>query len=148
MKLGEYLGWFETRSTHLFCLGLFYHDCSRRQILRHFSQFSTKNKVSRRFSWNNMPYLLVFKKQQNLNCRLLQIIGDALWVKNFRKPEIGNIVYIIRRCNTCSKNIVGLFSSPEPKAHGWGNSITVTPASLRPSSDNIFKHLLWKHWAN
>ena len=27
-----------------------------------------------------MPYLLFSKKRQNLNCRLLQIIGGALWV--------------------------------------------------------------------
>ena len=41
-----------------------------------------------------------------------------------------------------------IFSSPEPKAHGWANSIPVTPASgVRPSV-NIFKHLLWNHLAN
>ena len=34
-----------------------------------------------------------------------------------------------------------IFSSPEPKAHGWANSIQVTPASVvrRPSTfSNIF----------
>ena len=50
------------------------HNCSRRQILRHLSQFSTKiryditweSSASRRFSWNIMPYLLFLKKRQNL----------------------------------------------------------------------------------
>ena len=27
-----------------------------------------------------MPYLLFLRKRQNWNCRLLQIIGGALWV--------------------------------------------------------------------
>ena len=40
------------------------------------------------------------------------------------------------------------FSSPEPKAHGWANSIPVTLSSFRRPSVNIFKHLLWNHWAN
>ena len=36
-----------------------------------------------------------------------------------------------------------LFSSPEPKAQWWANSIPVTPASVvRPASINIFKRLL------
>ena len=47
---------------------------SRRQILRHLSQFSTKircditweSSASRRFSWNLMPYLLFLKKRQNI----------------------------------------------------------------------------------
>ena len=35
----------------------------------------------------------------------------------------------------CSSSTYGwlIFSSPEPKAHGWANSIPVTPASVRPS---------------
>ena len=38
-----------------------------------------------------------------------------------------------------------LFSSPEPKAHGWANIIPVTLASIHLSM-NIFKHLLlWNH---
>ena len=47
-----------------------------------------------------------------------------------------------------------IFSSPEPKAHWWANSIPVTPVSVvrpsvRQSSVNIFKHLLlWNYWAN
>ena len=42
-----------------------------------------------------------------------------------------------------------IFSSPEPKAHGWTNSIPVTPASVRRPSVHNFKHLLlWNHWAN
>ena len=50
------------------------HNCSRRQFLRHLSQFSKKKKnkvwyfmriVCRRFSWNIMPYLLILKKRQN-----------------------------------------------------------------------------------
>ena len=50
----------------------------------------------------------------------------------------------------CPYLSICIFSSPEPKAHGWANSIPVTPASVRrPSSVNIFKHLLlWNHWAN
>ena len=42
-----------------------------------------------------------------------------------------------------------IISSPEPKAPRWANSIPVTPSSVRPSSLNIFKHLLlWNYWAN
>ena len=43
-----------------------------------------------------------------------------------------------------------VFSSPEPKAHWWANSIPVTPASaVCLSSVNIFKHPLpWNNWAN
>ena len=40
-----------------------------------------------------MPYLLFLKKWQNLNCRMLQIIGGALWVNAFthfcrKRPSI------------------------------------------------------------
>ena len=50
------------------------HDCSRRQIWRHFSQFSTniryditwESSASRRFSWNIIPYWLFMKKRQIL----------------------------------------------------------------------------------
>ena len=33
-----------------------------------------------------MPYLLFLKKQQNLKCRLLQVIGSALRVKTLSIP--------------------------------------------------------------
>ena len=53
-----------------------------------FFNFRKKYKVwyfSRRFSWNIMPYLLLFEKSSRIwKCRLLQIIGGHLWVKQFR----------------------------------------------------------------
>ena len=35
-------------------------------------------------------------------------------------------------CEMVTKYSAILFSSPEPKAHGWANSIPVTPSSVRP----------------
>ena len=49
---------------------------------------------------------------------------------------------------SASSQSLRFISSPEPKAHWWANSIPVTPASVRPSSVNIFKHLFWNYWAN
>ena len=44
-------------------------------------EISWELSASRQFSWNIMPYMLFLKKRQNLKiCRLLQIIGGALWV--------------------------------------------------------------------
>ena len=40
-----------------------------------------ESSAGRWLSWNIMPYLLFLKKEQIWNCRLLQIIGGALWVK-------------------------------------------------------------------
>ena len=51
-----------------------HHNCSRWQILRYLSKFSTKisyditweSSASRQVSWSTMPYLLILKKRQNL----------------------------------------------------------------------------------
>ena len=71
-------------------------------------------------------------------------------------------VSAVRRVTNCAKRlgqsdvttlviiiIIIIISSHEPKAHGWANSIPVTPSFVRRPSVNIFKHLLlWNHWAN
>ena len=84
-------------------------------------------------------------------CRVFT--AHTLWIrkKRHRRSRLASFY-------SCFKNILLLapweifhvFSSPEPKAHEWANSIPVTPASVRrPSSVNIFKHLLlWNHWGN
>ena len=54
--------------------------------------------------------------------------------------------FIFAVCN--NRNLALFFSSPEPKAHGWANSIQVTQASVRRPSVHNFKHLLWNHRAN
>ena len=45
------------------------------------NDISGESSARRRSSQNIMPNLLFLKKQQNLNCPLLQIIVGALWVK-------------------------------------------------------------------
>ena len=54
-------------------------------------------------------------------------------------------------CNTRNLlHVSWIFSSPEPKAHGWANSIPVTPTSIirRPSVHDFRHLLLWNHLAN
>ena len=95
----------------------------------------------------SLRLLIGFQDQLSLNsgqkyCRILQGEHSAI-LSNFIK-----LPFVIKFF------VLFIFSSPEPKAHGWANSIPVTPASVRrlssvrPSVHN-FKHLLlWNHWAN
>ena len=43
---------------------------------------------SRRLTWNILPILLFLKSSKIFNCRLSQIIGDALWVKRQCDQEL------------------------------------------------------------
>ena len=45
-----------------------------------------------------------------------------------------------RRRPSWSAPLFSLFSSPEPKAHRWANSIPVTPASVRRLSSVVCQH--------
>ena len=68
--------------------------CSRRQILQHISYLMLKNRdiswelstfmsmVCRGFSSNSMPYMFFEKAAKFWNCRLMQIMVGALWVKS------------------------------------------------------------------
>ena len=61
-------------------------------------------------------------------------------------PQPKNFMDTCEWCTSVSSyvslSVCHTFSSPEPKAHWWANSIPVTPSSVGPSSVNIFKHFL------
>ena len=96
------------------------HDCSRRQIMQHFSKFSEK--IRNAISWessagmifheNRLPaddsheiscLICYFWKSIKIwNCRLLQVIGWALWVNCFRLVHHHFMLLTLKMVRVCN----------------------------------------------
>ena len=120
--------------------------------------------------WYFLGYTPKWELVHRGHCRILSKVSNGIltgltdegntWVTIFYKFIVLLKKIIDKNCHwkKCGKGggfmMNPIFSSPEPKAHWWANSIPVTSLSVRPSvvcrpSVNIFKHLLlWNHWAN
>ena len=112
-----------------YCVQRFMRCIYKKKALLDFGAkvIETLPSIGYRIIYKNIHYLtldLGSRSQETLPCTLFIIRSMHLQSLNLLCPtSLGDAFtrkYII--------------SSPEPKVHGWANSIPVTPASVRPSS--------------
>ena len=109
------------------------HRAPWKQICCHYTH-------QRPLGWGQKVILFSFLKVVMLHIKLKwkkcrPTCKVTLWI--YTHPWPLGLGLKVRYWNCAEVSI--LFSSPEPKAHGWANSIPVTPSSVRPSVRQHFQ---------